>query len=76
MDVSLRVRCQKSRPLSRPICSGKIRAGQSRFPSLLQDYEQKTLDLNDSFIANPPATFFFIVNGDPWLGQVFSIAPH
>ena len=59
------------RPPPGPIYSGKIRAGQSRFPSLLQDYEQKTLDLNDPFIASPPATLFFMGKGDPWLGQVF-----
>src|SRR6476646_4705390 len=53
------------RPLPRPIYSGKILAGQSRFPSPAQDYEQKMLDLNDRFIANPPATFFFTVKGDP-----------
>ena len=59
------------RPLPGPIYSGKIRAGQSRFPSPIQDYEQKTLDLNDPFIASPPATLFFMGKGDPWLGQVF-----
>jgi DNA polymerase V len=56
------------RPLPRPIYSGKISAGQSRFPSPAQDYEQKTLDLNDRFIANPPATFFFTVKGDSMIG--------
>jgi len=56
------------RPLPRPIYSGKIFAGQSRFPSPAQDYEQKTLDLNDRFIANPPATFFFTVKGDSMIG--------
>ena len=56
------------RPLPRPIYSGKISAGQSRFPSPAQDYEQKTLDLNDRFIANPPATFFFTVKGDSMVG--------
>ncbi len=55
-------------PLPRPIYSGKISAGQSRFPSPAQDYEQKTLDLNDRFIANPPATFFFTVTGDSMVG--------
>jgi DNA polymerase V len=50
--------------LPRPIYNGKILAGQSRFPSPAKDYEQKTLDLNDRFIANPPATFFFDVKGD------------
>ena len=54
--------------LPRPIYSGKISAGQSRFPSPAQDYEQKTLDLNDRFIANPPATFFFTVKGDSMVG--------
>jgi DNA polymerase V len=56
------------RPLPRPIYSGKVLAGQSRFPSPAQDYEQKTLDLNDRFIANPPATFFFTVKGDSMVG--------
>jgi DNA polymerase V len=56
------------RPLPRPIYSGNISAGQSRFPSPAQDYEQKTLDLNDRFIANPPATFFFTVKGDSMIG--------
>lgn len=55
-------------PLPRPIYSGKVSAGQSRFPSPAQDYEQKTLDLNDRFIANPPATFFFTVKGDSMVG--------
>lgn len=55
-------------PMPRPIYSGKILAGQSRFPSPAQDYEQKTLDLNDRFIANPPATFFFTVKGDSMVG--------
>jgi DNA polymerase V len=31
-------------------------------------YEQKTLDLNDRFIANPPATFFFTLKGDSMVG--------
>jgi DNA polymerase V len=55
-------------PMSRPIYSGTVLAGQSRFPSPAQDYEQKTLDLNDRFIANPPATFFFTVKGDSMVG--------
>ena len=61
------------RPLPRPIYSGKISAGQSRFPSPAQDYEQKTLDLNDRFIANPPATFFFTVKVNPWWVLVSSM---
>lgn len=50
--------------LARPIYSGKVTAGQSRFPSPAQDYEQKFLDLNDKYVTNPPATFFFQVKGD------------
>lgn len=47
-----------------PVYSGKVSAGQSRFPSPAQDYEQKELDLNQRFIINRPATFFFEVEGD------------
>ncbi len=51
-----------------PIYSAKVSAGQSRFPSPAQDYEQKFLDLNERFITNPPATFFFTVSGDSMVG--------
>lgn len=44
-----------------PIYSGKVSAGQSRFPSPAQDYEQEELDLNKHLVTNPPATFFFRV---------------
>jgi DNA polymerase V len=54
--------------LSRPIYSGKVSAGQSRFPSPAQDYEQKFLDLNERYISNPPATFFFEVKGNSMEG--------
>ena len=54
--------------LARPVYSGKVSAGQSRFPSPAQDYEQKFLDLNDRYITNPPATFFFQVKGDSMIG--------
>lgn len=47
-----------------PLYSGKVSAGQSRFPSPAQDYELETLDLNKHFITNPPATYFFRVTGD------------
>lgn len=47
--------------LSRPIYSGKVAAGQSRFPSPAQDYEQEELDLNKHLIKNPPATFYYNV---------------
>ena len=51
-----------------PIYSGMVSAGQSGFPSPAQDYEQKFLDLNERFITNPPATFFFTVSGDSMIG--------
>lgn len=54
--------------LARPIYSGKVSAGQSRFPSPAQDYEQKFLDLNERYINNPPATFFFEVKGNSMEG--------
>jgi DNA polymerase V len=54
--------------LPRPIYSGKVRAGQSRFPSPAQDYEQAELDLNKRLVRNPPATFFFTVSGDSMIG--------
>ena len=55
-------------PILRPVYSGKVSAGQSRFPSPAQDYEQKFLDLNERYITNPPATFFFTVSGDSMIG--------
>lgn len=48
-------------PLARPIYSGRVAAGQSRFPSPAQDYEQEELDLNKHLVKNPPATFFYRV---------------
>ena len=48
-------------PLARPIYSGKVSAGLSRFPSPAQDYEQEELDLNNYLIKNAPATFFYRV---------------
>jgi hypothetical protein len=62
--------------LPRPIYNSKILAGQPRFPSPAQDYEQKTLDLNDSLVANPPAMLFFNVEGDFTAGANTSMAPH
>ena len=44
-----------------PIYSGKVSAGQSRFPSPAQDYEQEDLDLNKHLVKNIPATFFYRV---------------
>ncbi|OAJ69826.1 repressor [Methylobacillus sp. MM3] len=54
--------------LLRPLYSGKVIAGQSRFPSPAQDYELAELDLNQRLIANPPATFFMQVTGDSMTG--------
>lgn len=47
--------------LYRPIYSGKVSAGLSKFPSPAQDYELEELDLNKHLIKNPPATFFYRV---------------
>ncbi len=52
---------QNASELALPIYSGKVSAGQSRFPSPAQDYEQEELDLNKHLVSNPPATFFFRV---------------
>lgn len=54
-------------PLAIPIAI-KVRAGQSHFPSPAQDYEQRSLDLNEKLITNPPATFVFQVEGDSMIG--------
>src|SRR5690554_6460218 len=40
------------------------RAGLSGFPSPAQDYEGRTLDLNERFVKRPSATFFLTVMGD------------
>lgn len=57
----MRTSCQNASEQALPIYSGKVSAGQSRFPSPAQDYEQEELDLNKHLISNPPATFFFRV---------------
>jgi DNA polymerase V len=63
--VTLRMRAHPAPSvIPRPIYSGKVAAGQSRFPSPAQDYELESLDLNKRFISNPPATYFFSVKGD------------
>ncbi|MGR4068268.1 LexA family protein [Billgrantia sp. C5P2] len=49
-------------PLPYPLALG--RAGLSGFPSPAQDYEGRTLDLNERFIKKPAATFFLSVTGD------------
>ena len=50
--------------LFRPIYSGKVSAGLSKFPSPAQDYEQEELDLNKHLVKNPPATFYYTVGAD------------
>lgn len=50
--------------LYRPIYSGKVAAGLSKFPSPAQDYEQEELDLNKHLVKNPPATFYYNVGAD------------
>ncbi len=60
-DISLLKASIYPPSLPRPIYSGRVSAGQSRFPSPAQDYEQEELDLNKHMIANPPATFFYRV---------------
>lgn len=47
-----------------PLCDGKVRAGQSRFPSAAQDYVMKELDLNEEYVTDPPATFLVQATGD------------
>jgi DNA polymerase V len=50
--------------LSRPLYSPKVSAGQSRFASAAQGYELESLDLNQRYIVNPPATFLVRCEGD------------
>ncbi|MDT0501125.1 MULTISPECIES: translesion error-prone DNA polymerase V autoproteolytic subunit [unclassified Halomonas] len=40
------------------------RAGVSGFPSPAQDYEGRTLDLNERLVKRPSASFFMTVTGD------------
>lgn len=54
--------------LARPLYSGKVTAGQSRFPSPAQDYEQDFLDLNKDYITNAASTYFFNVKGNSMEG--------
>lgn len=60
-DVSIIKASEFPPSLPRPIYSGRVSAGQSRFPSPAQDYEQEELDLNKHMVTNPPATFFYRV---------------
>ena len=54
-----------------PTYSGKVAAGQSRWTSAAQDYDDNDegnldlwLDLNTLFVKNPPSSFFMPVTGD------------
>jgi DNA polymerase V len=51
-----------SRCLPHPLAL--TRAGLSGFPSPAQDYEGRTLDLNERLVKRPSATFFMTVTGD------------
>ncbi|MCC5884337.1 MAG: translesion error-prone DNA polymerase V autoproteolytic subunit [Halomonas sp.] len=51
-------------PLALPFPLALGRAGLAGFPSPAQDYEGRTLDLNERFIKHPSSTFFLAVTGD------------
>ncbi|MBZ0330684.1 translesion error-prone DNA polymerase V autoproteolytic subunit [Halomonas sp. ANAO-440] len=51
-------------PLALPYPLALGRAGLSGFPSPAQDYEGRTLDLNEHLIKRPASTFFMGVTGD------------
>jgi DNA polymerase V len=48
-----------------PFYAEKLSAG---FPSPANDYLEKSLDLNEFLIKNPPATFFVEIQGDSMIG--------
>lgn len=50
--------------LARPLYDGSVSCGHSGFASPAQGYEQKTLDLNQHLVTNPPATYYFKVRGN------------
>jgi DNA polymerase V len=50
--------------LLRPLFNGTVSAGHSGFASPSQGYEQQTLDLNQRFVTNSPATYYFTVKGN------------
>ncbi|MFC2993677.1 LexA family protein [Halomonas tibetensis] len=51
-----------SQPLPYPLLL--TRAGLSGFPSPAQDYEGRTLDLNERLVKRAASTFFMTVTGD------------
>lgn len=50
--------------LNLPFYDPKVSAGQSRFASAAQGYELDSLDLNQRYVVNPPATFLVRCEGD------------
>jgi len=50
--------------LNIPLYSPRVSAGQSRFASAAQGYELDSLDLNQRYVVNPPATFLVRCEGD------------
>ncbi|MES1983214.1 MAG: S24 family peptidase [Pseudomonadota bacterium] len=68
LPVGIQAVSQHPTPLLLALYSGTVSAGQSRFPSPAQDYEQEMLDLHQHVVTNPPATFFFTVSGDSMSG--------
>ncbi len=53
-----------------PLFNAKVAAG---FPSPADDYVERTLDLNELCITNPPATYFVRAEGDSMIDA--GIAP-
>ncbi len=51
-------------PRALPYPRVRSRAGFSGFPSPAEDYEGRTLDLNERLVKTPAATFFMQVEGD------------
>ena len=51
-------------PLALPHPLALGRAGLSGFPSPAQDYEARTLDLNERLVKRSASTFFMTVTGD------------
>src|SRR5690606_3100167 len=47
-----------------PALFPSVSTGQSRFASAAQGYELESLDLNQRYIVNPPATFLVRCEGD------------
>jgi DNA polymerase V len=50
--------------LLRPLFNGTVSAGHSGFASPADAYLQPKLDLNQRFVTNTPATYYFTVKGN------------